>query len=170
MKGENLMKNKAKIIKVIIFCIFLLYLVLLFKVILFKYHGFGIILDVLRHVNLSNLSFRITNSNFIPMKTIFYYLGGNQSVGVAKNNLLGNIIAFGPLGFLLPIAIREMNKLKKIFVFSAAFSLILEVIQLITGLGQFDVDDIILNVLGSILGFIIYKILKGLFYKNISVN
>jgi glycopeptide antibiotics resistance protein len=143
--------------------------VLLFKVILFKYHRLEIILDVLKQINLSNFKFRITTSNFIPMKTILYYLGGNQSAIVAKDNLLGNIIAFGPLGFLLPIAISKMNKLKQIFVISAALSLILEVIQLITGLGQFDVDDIILNVLGSILGFIIYKTLKGIFYKKASV-
>jgi glycopeptide antibiotics resistance protein len=143
--------------------------VLLFKVILFKYHRLEIILDVLKQINLSNFKFRITTSNFIPMKTMLYYLGGNQSVIVAKNNLLGNIIAFGPLGFLLPIAISKMNKLKQIFVISAAFSLILEVVQLITGLGQFDVDDIILNVLGSILGFIIYKTIKGIFYKKSSI-
>ncbi|MGY0371969.1 VanZ family protein [Clostridium sp. JNZ J1-5] len=123
-------------------------------------------LDVLKHDNLSNLSFRITNSNFIPMETIFYYLGGNQSVGVAKSNLLGNIIAFGPLGFLVPIIINKINKFKQIIFISFIFSLILELIQLITGLGQFDVDDIILNVVGSILGFIIYKIFKSVFYNK----
>lgn len=120
------MKIKSKTIKVTIWCMFLLYLVLLLKVILFKYRRVEIILDVLKHDNLSNLNFRIANSNFIPMETIFYYLGGNQSVGVAKSNLLGNIIAFGPLGFLVPIIINKINKFKQIIFISFIFSLILE--------------------------------------------
>lgn len=77
-------------------------------------------------------------------------------------NLAGNIAAFVPLGFLLAMAFQRLSTKWTIF---ASFLLIslAEVLQLVSLRGVFDIDDIILNVLGSTLGCILYKaIAKGL--------
>lgn len=75
-------------------------------------------------------------------------------------NLAGNIAALTPLGFLLPAAFRELNSFKAVF--TAGFFIILtaELLQLVTRRGVFDVDDIILNILGTMLGYLIYKTVK----------
>ncbi|WP_461205814.1 VanZ family protein [Clostridium sp. DL1XJH146] len=112
------------------------------------------------------LSIRIKDSNFIPMKTILYYLGGNQSFGVAKSNILGNIIAFGPFGFLLPIIIDKIKRVKSVVIFSLILSLTFELVQLFANLGEFDIDDILLNTLGAICGYMIFKGFAYLIYKK----
>lgn len=73
-------------------------------------------------------------------------------------NVIGNIIAFVPLGFLTPL-ILDKRSIKKISLVGAGISLAFEIIQLATGIGSFDVDDLILNTFGTILGYIILKLL-----------
>lgn len=72
-------------------------------------------------------------------------------------NILWNIIAFVPLGFLLSIVFNEIKKYKCIILSSFFLSLLYELIQLLTALGDFDIDDILLNVFGSICGFVLYR-------------
>ena len=76
-------------------------------------------------------------------------------------NIAGNIVAFMPFGFFLPI-IRK----KKIGIFittllSFDFSLFVEVSQLYLRVGCFDVDDLLLNTIGGFLGYIVYFVLIG---------
>ena len=77
--------------------------------------------------------------------------------GIARDNILGNIFAFSPLGFLLPILFDKCNNVKKILIIGLTVSLSIEVVQVVFSLGSGDIDDIILNVFGTILGFWIYK-------------
>lgn len=74
-------------------------------------------------------------------------------------NLLGNILIFIPFGFFLP-----MGSTKKSFVLTALFSFFLslgiETFQLLTKIGSFDVDDLLLNTLGGIIGYLLYRILS----------
>lgn len=93
--------------KIITSFILLIYLLLLVRVILFKY-PLTMILAILKSNEISLLKLRLANSNFVPLKTIFYYLFVNRNVAISLRsislrNLLGNIIAFLPLGFLLPV-------------------------------------------------------------------
>lgn len=76
-----------------------------------------------------------------------------------------NIIMFMPLGFLLPLLWEKMRNIKNIIITSFCFSLSLELTQLFNRRTS-DIDDLIMNVLGAIMGFIIYKIFKKLFRKN----
>lgn len=142
--------------RIIITVVFIAYLLLLTKVILFKYP-----ISMMRKCFMSNktytLSDKIKASNLIPMNTIFYYLGGNEGFNIARENILGNVVAFGPLGFLLPLVFRGIKGFTTIILSSFILSLTFELIQLFTGTGSFDVDDILLNVLGSICGYILYK-------------
>lgn len=98
--------------------------------------------------------------NLTPFKTIVNYVKNwdHISFTVWIYNLGGNIAAFIPLGFLLAAAFKKAGACR---IFFSAFILICsaEMVQLISRRGVFDVDDIILNSLGSILGYFIYRIL-----------
>lgn len=130
------------------------YLVLLAKFVLFKIQ-FG---TITYNVYYGVLSFQqnLARANFIPLKTIYDLLKEPIDVFVIQN-LAGNILGFAPLGFLLPILSPSLSSFFKVGVIAFAFSLTLEVIQLVKVLGIFDVDDIILNTSGALLGYAIYK-------------
>lgn len=140
--------------KVLFLVIFLVYLLLLFKVILFKHVSPFTIMDYLLNFNLNdfNRTFHIS-SNFVPFRTISSYVSHPSNQNIAIKNVVGNIILFIPFGFLLPaIAGRKLNFIQLI-TFSFLLSLFIELIQLFSRIGSFDVDDLLLNTLGAILGF-----------------
>jgi len=97
--------------------------------------------------------------NIIPFSTILQYLTSSINPNIIRTNILGNIEAFIPMGFLLPINFKKLRKFKKVLlvVFIVTFSI--EVLQYITGVGASDIDDVILNVIGGILGYLIYRII-----------
>jgi len=145
--------------------LFVIYLILLVKVILFKYPLF-MITEMFKSSLTLSLHDRIMSSNFIPFKTISYYISGRPSIGVARMNTIGNILAFFPYGFIFPIAFIKKRKIKYIILFSFILSLLFEVIQFITTIGAFDVDDIMLNVLGAVLGYIVFRIFMKLTFSR----
>ncbi|MEH7223989.1 VanZ family protein [Bacillus sp. JJ1566] len=76
-------------------------------------------------------------------------------------NIAGNIGVFIPFGIVLPIL---FPKLSHFFLFLFAFVIgifSLEVLQLFSKLGSFDVDDIILNTVGAVIGFILLQVIRG---------
>ncbi|GHU43855.1 hypothetical protein FACS1894111_10150 [Clostridia bacterium] len=78
---------------------------------------------------------------------------GNFSVIL---NLLGNVVAFLPLGFLYPILSRKMRSFLAMTFLAFECSLAAELIQLIFRVGCFDVDDLLLNTVGGAIGYIGY--------------
>lgn len=76
-------------------------------------------------------------------------------------NILGNIAAFMPFGFLLPIVSERKVHVGKALADTFLLSLGAETIQLLSRTGAFDVDDLILNTVGGILGYVGYVILLG---------
>lgn len=78
-------------------------------------------------------------------------------VFVTATNLLGNIVIFLPLGFFIPMA----SKYRSFFtttIYSLLLSFIVETFQLVTRVGSFDVDDLLLNTIGGVLGYIVFCI------------
>ena len=73
-------------------------------------------------------------------------------------NLLGNILLFIPAGCLLPKIFRPQRKFFRFFFTCTGLILLVETLQLVTLLGSFDIDDLILNLGGMILGWIFYKL------------
>lgn len=69
-------------------------------------------------------------------------------------NLAGNVIIFIPFGFTLPMASKYRDFITTCG-YSFLVSLIVELFQLVTRVGSFDVDDLLLNTLGGALGYII---------------
>ena len=147
-----------KIMKYMLWILFVIYFILLIKVILFKY-PLSMITSMMNNPN-ATLAVRLQGSNFIPFKTIIYYISGNEGFRIAIANIIGNIAAFIPLGFLLPIIFKRMRKLPKIILTSFSVSLLFEVIQLLIAIGSFDIDDILLNVFGSLIGYIFYNLIS----------
>lgn len=130
-----------------------------------------------RQFNSGSLSFIdeiLKHSNFIPFKTIFGYLSdivsNNMSTGPIFN-LLGNLIMCFPLGVYLTVFLKKSN-FKNILTFSTLIIFLLEFIQIILKKGHFDIDDLILNVIGACLGYLILQnkyiinIIKYIFGKD----
>ena len=75
---------------------------------------------------------------------------------------MGNIAIFIPLGIYIPLLINK----KSIFTNSAIVALIslcVEIVQYILAIGTADVDDIILNTIGGLLGILIFKLVYLIF-------
>ena len=73
------------------------------------------------------------------------------------SNLFGNILIFVPFGFFIAMASSSRRFFKALFN-SLGLSLCVEVLQLVTRVGSFDVDDILLNTIGGVLGYIVFMI------------
>lgn len=141
---EKSWKRFVKIMFIVYIAVLLLFVV--FKV-LPDLHVFGNIQDIYR-----NRSYGYHKFNLIPFKTIWKY---TRSIGYdyAFINLFGNIIPFMPFGFLLPLFMKKKMNFWKTAAAGMAFSLACEITQDLTMTGFFDVDDIILNTLGVMVGY-----------------
>lgn len=96
--------------------------------------------------------------NLVPFREIKRFLLHSRKLGIKSVfiNLAGNIICFIPFGFYLPIQSRRFRRIGSIFLTGFAVSLLIETIQLVTRVGCFDVDDMILNTLGCVIGYSMY--------------
>ncbi len=88
----------------------------------------------------------------------------------AIRNLIANLLAFVPLGFLLPLAFYRLRWFIKTAFISLLFIFGVETFQYVTLLGAFDVDDIFLNFIGMCIGYIFYKLLCIIDKKEKIVN
>jgi glycopeptide antibiotics resistance protein len=139
-------------IKVILVIVFFLYLLVLSKLILFKYLT---IPEIINHFTFRYDGHYWSNHNFIPFKTIIFYLFlADINFNIRVDNLAGNIIGFSPFGFILPILSKSFRMFKKVTLATFCLSLTFELTQFIFKFGSFDVDDLILNTIGGMLGYI----------------
>ncbi|HIW32538.1 MAG TPA: VanZ family protein [Candidatus Paenibacillus intestinavium] len=76
-------------------------------------------------------------------------------------NIIGNIIVFVPFGILLPAIIIRKKLIALLAVFLSGVT-VMELSQLLLRRGSFDIDDYLLNSIGFIIGYIIYRC----FYKS----
>ncbi|OPX46269.1 VanZ like family protein [Ruminiclostridium hungatei] len=96
--------------------------------------------------------------NLIPFSTIMQYLTGYMTTRSVIINLLGNIIAFMPMGFLLPLAFTSVRSFRRVLIISCLSTALVEITQYLTRSGISDIDDILLNVVGGILGYFLFKL------------
>lgn len=81
-------------------------------------------------------------------------------------NVILNVVAFVPFGFILPIISTKNRNFFNIFLLSLEMTLIIEILQLVFKVGSFDVDDIFLNTVGGTLGYLFYALCRCLFRKQ----
>ena len=95
-----------------------------------------------------------STSNFIPFKEMFRYEFGSR---LFFKNVIGNMIMFLPYGFFIGYFLR-LDKKRLVVILITITSLTIELTQLKIG-RVFDIDDILLNVLGGFIGFYMYLLL-----------
>jgi glycopeptide antibiotics resistance protein len=143
------------LIKIGAFFTLIIYLIILTQQILFKYIPIS---EIIHHFRFVDHQYHWRSSNFIPFKTIHFYLFlANVNLKIRIENLVGNVIGFAPFGFICPLIFKKSRNLKVVLVATFSLSLTYEVLQLLFQFGSFDVDDLILNTLGGILGYIPFK-------------
>ena len=75
-------------------------------------------------------------------------------------NLTGNVLLFVPAGWLLPKLWKRQRNFFRFFATSFLSLLLVETTQLFSLLGRFDVDDLILNLIGMTVGFLLFFIFR----------
>lgn len=106
---------------------------------------------------------RISNSLYIPEPTPFKTIVSQLKYGSINEiirNIIGNLCLFIPLSFLLILKDNRYKNILRQTVIILPSILMTETLQMITNVGVFDIDDIILNYLGVLLFVIIMNILN----------
>lgn len=150
MKKEN--KRKIQIIS---WVFFIIYLVMMVYFLFFSEQMGRIPGDQYRY-------------NLVPFAEIKRYLSYRNKIGGfhVMLNLLGNVVCFIPFGFVIPILTKKQTALR-MFLLGMSASVLVELLQLVSMLGTFDVDDIILNTFGVLIGYVLFVIGRGIVRRHI---
>ncbi len=99
-------------------------------------------------------------TNFIPFKTIIEYVQryneGFRNLSVM--NLLGNFLLFTPMGVLLPCTFPKLNRFWKVTLCTLGMVIFVEIAQGVLRVGSIDIDDVLFNVIGAMIGYGIVKL------------
>lgn len=141
----NKIKRKNKIIGMLLFIIYLILLIYF----LFFAEAFG-----------RADSGTLHSYNLEPFKEIrrFYIYRDKLGYSAFVINVFGNILAFVPFGFFRPLIGRRRHSFTRTVFQGFVITFFIEVLQLISNVGSFDVDDIFLNTLGCIMGYILFLV------------
>lgn len=138
--------------------IFFIYLLIVIKLIIFKYpyEQLKAIADSWeKGVILEGLD----TANFTLFKTIRMYIKYSYKLN-SFENLIGNIVVFVPYGFLFPYVLKKGRNFFVMLLNAFLFVTGIEIFQLFSAFGAFDVDDILLNCVGAVIGYLFYLILR----------
>lgn len=143
--------------------LFIFYLLVLVKIILLKDAS---IASLPERLNQDYEGFR--SLNLIPFQTFWTFFqmipGGNFLWSFS--NIAGNMFVFLPYGYLLSLLKIKKHPVFKILISSICLSLFFEISQFVFYLGSTDVDDIILNTLGTALGILCFHIISSFCQNN----
>ncbi|UQZ36236.1 VanZ family protein [Paenibacillus sp. PK3_47] len=143
---------------IILQALFALYVYAIFKIILFKFGhiDFAFLWQQLQR-SPEQIAGRLAQANFVPLATILNTL--DRMTVHSLINLTGNIALFIPNGIFL-VLLSGSKKITGIGVLFKAFglSLTLECAQVLFSIGTFDVDDLILNTSGALLGYGLFRL------------
>lgn len=112
-----------------------------------------------------------SNYNFIPFFTVWEFIQTATNsvrpylIWQAIINIVGNIVMFVPLGFFIPYFWTKQRPFWRSMLCAAVCIVVVEIVQLFTLLGSCDIDDLILNMLGVVIGYGVYRIAILLFAK-----
>jgi glycopeptide antibiotics resistance protein len=139
--------------------IFIVYVIGLVNFVIVKY--FGDIQRVFDRIE-DTKAYRMdgySKMQLIAFRTINSSIDSYIHVGMVPSsiNFIANIVVFVPLGFLIPFILRKPSFLKTIGI-SLSIIVSIEIIQYVTYLGSADIDDVILNMFGCVIGYMFYMI------------
>lgn len=145
------------------FLMFLFYMLILIKIVL------------LRDTSLSSLPEHFAadyqgfhSLNLVPFQTFrtFASMLSSGNFLWAVSNIAGNALIFLPYGYLLSLLGKKKYAPLKIILTAAALSILFEILQYRFYLGSADVDDVILNVLGTGLGILCFRMISAIFRRK----
>lgn len=140
-----------KVINIILSVAFICYLL---------FFAFNLFFSRASWISGSFIDYIKNSSNFIPFKTISTYvkalIDGSMNMDIPIKNLAGNFLLFLPMGIYFPLFFKKIQT-KHFFISIILLIFAVEVIQILTRRGSFDVDDFILNMAGAFLGFVVLK-------------
>lgn len=152
--GLYFMKRNNRVRDGIVWLLFLAYMCLLLYLVFFAE-------DMGRAEAASGYKYNLTP--FQEIERYKKYLGHWDTIGkIAFMNIIGNILAFVPFGILFPELCEGKVGIIFTIVIGFSLSLVIECIQLITHVGCFDVDDLILNTSGVLVGYIVYLLVGAI--------
>ncbi|WP_308634022.1 VanZ family protein [Paenibacillus silvisoli] len=156
------MKQKQGTNNMFIHVLFVVYVYVIVRIILFKFGSVDITFLWYRlNESLQNpdhIIRQFQTGNLIPFDEISKITHGGMSTH-GLINLLGNVAIFIPYGILLGVMLRNKKvSCADVFILSFGLSLLLESAQAVLAIGIFDIDDLILNSTGGLLGFIFLKL------------
>lgn len=101
--------------------------------------------------------------NLIPFSSYYDYGGNSYFMEKAVLNIL-NVALFIPIGFLLGCGFRSMTW-KRTLIIAVMFSVFIEILQLVFRRGLCEVDDVIHNTVGCMIGYGVIKAVQRIFLK-----
>lgn len=143
------MKNKSeKLVKALGWIGFTMYIIMLFYFMFFS-ERYG------RTILHSDYNYNLKLFKEIRRFWNYRDILGTESVVL---NLVGNVAGFIPFGIMIPFLSKKRRNFFLVTLLTLEFSLFIEVTQLITKAGSFDVDDLLLNTIGGSIGYIVFVI------------
>jgi glycopeptide antibiotics resistance protein len=94
--------------------------------------------------------------NLLPLVNLFEYDSSRDLL----INVLGNTLMFVPSGIVLPIVYKRLNTFHRVILAGLGISLCIEIIQLPFSVRATDIDDLILNTLGVVVGYGIFALIR----------
>ncbi len=134
------LEDKKRMNKISYIIIFMLYVIMIFNLTIFGRDNIGI----------------GGGYNLIPFKTLLHYWAFPTPYNIWVN-VIGNIVVMMPIQYFI-IKILDIKKYSKCFIIDLAFILLIELTQVISNVGIFDIDDIMLNIFGMSL---MYALVMG---------
>lgn len=150
-----IVKNKERL-RTICFLLFIIYIIAIVYFLIFS-DMFGRAHYDVRRYNLVP---------FAEIKRFITYRGGAIENVSFMLNIVGNVVAFIPFGMLIRWARNKKTRALVALLYSLSFTLLIEIVQYITKLGVFDVDDIIMNTLGGMIGYLLYYITARIYRRK----
>ncbi|WP_044477271.1 VanZ family protein [Paenibacillus antibioticophila] len=156
------MSISSRIIHAGIRLIFVIYLFMLVKIILFKMQNVepGFLWNQL-YSSLSHPGLvyqRLLTGNLVPFREITRTM--ELMTGHSLFNLIGNVAIFVPFGLFTGIMLQKNETpARATLIYSFLMSLFLECAQLLLRIGQFDVDDLLLNTFGGLIGYFSFSVI-----------
>lgn len=141
------MRRRIRVVSTIFFVIYMLVLVYF----LLLSDGLG-----------RDMGYETYRMNLIPFQEIRRFVIYRNYIDeplLVLINLLGNVIAFVPFGALIRWVVNRRVRWYQAVGYTCLFSVCVECLQLVAKVGVFDVDDILLNTIGGLIGFWLYYIL-----------
>ena len=142
-----------KLLQILLVTVFLFYIAFLILILFYRSN---------RGADVGIREYLYFYSNLVPFHTIVSYIKsfmeGKINSNLVYRNIFGNLFLFAPLSMFMCVFFKKTKVFLKNAIFIFLCVLFAEFFQMIFRVGSFDVDDIILNMLGAFVGFSVMKI------------